>query len=140
MSRSDAKIAVGETDQRLIDLQKRHGNTQMRRISPYEVNVTRSYHTCGHKKLKEGNRALEDGNYTKAERLYKLASEDSTKKNKGKALLNYAVALELLGKTKEALQQAKQAHHLLQSGLSQEYVDTLRKRVDKERKLNNQLK
>ena len=140
MSRSDAKIAVGETDQRLIDMQKRHGATQMRRISPYEIKVTRSYHTCGPKKLKEGNEALQEGNYTQAQKLYKLAAEDSVKKDKGKALFNYAVSLELIGQTKEALKQARQANHFLQNNLSQEYVDVLRKRVEKERKLDSQLK
>ncbi|MEC7984623.1 MAG: DUF6340 family protein [Myxococcota bacterium] len=136
---ADAKAQVGETRDLIAEMAAQHGVSYMRRISPYEISVTRKYYRCGHKKMKEANKLMVDGKIMRAEKRYLLAIEDSVQKEKGKSHFNYAVLLERMGKTKQALEQAKKGHEIMQSGMSQTYVDQLRNRVKKEKRIKRQL-
>ena len=57
-SRSDAKVAVGETDGLVYGLAQKQGKLYMRRISPYEISASRTIHTCGPKKMELGNKEM----------------------------------------------------------------------------------
>jgi len=138
-SRSDAKIAVGETDDLINELAKQQGLLYMRRISPYEISATRTMHTCGPKKMKEGNKAMENGRFDEAERLFIESAEETNKKDKGKSLYNLAILQERTGRLDEALKNALEGHRYLQNDMSQRYVDILRKRKDEAKQLADQL-
>jgi TPR repeat protein len=138
-SRSDAKTMVGETDELTEQTAISIGNTYFRRISPYEISVQRKYYPDGHKKIKLGNEALDNGDYKTAERLFREAIEESVKKNKGKALYNLALVLEITDNIDDALEKALKAHNLLQNDMSQNYVEILRKRKADADELKKQL-
>ena len=138
-SRSDAKDAVGETDDIIDGMSKSLGLMYFRRISPYEMSVERKYYPSGHPKIKSGNEALDEGNYASAETLFRQASEEATKKNKGKALYNLAMVMEITDRIGEALETAINANRYLQNDMSQRYVDILRKRKKDRDELNKQL-
>jgi len=138
-SRSDAKIAVGETDSLISNLADQQGLLYMRRISPYEISATRKMYTCGPKKMKEGNKSMENGRFDEAAKLYKESAEETNKKDKGKSLYNLAIIQERTGKLDEALENALAAHRYIQSDMSQNYVDILRTRKEEAEKLAEQL-
>ena len=138
-SRSDAKSAIGETEDIIEEMSKSLGMQYFRRISPYEISVQRKYYPSGHAKIKSGNEALDEGNYAGAESLFRQASKEATKKNKGKALYNLAMALEIMDRIDESLESALDANRYLQNDMSQTYVDILRKRKKDRDELNQQL-
>jgi hypothetical protein len=127
-SRSDAKAVIGETDDLIAQMAKELGMNYFRRISPYEISVKRKYYPSGHKKIKLGNDELDNGDYKEAERLFREASEEATKKKKGKALYNLAMTLEITDRVEKALDTAINANRYLQNDMSQNYVEVLRKR------------
>lgn len=127
-SRSDAKAAIGETDDLISGMAKGLGIQYFRRISPYEIAVTRKYYPSGHKKIKLGNDELDNGDYKAAERLFREASEETTKKNKGKSLYNLAMTFEITDRVEDALDTALNANRYLQNDMSKQYVEVLRKR------------
>lgn len=138
-SRSDAKSSIGETDDIIDEMAKNIGMQYFRRVSPYEISVQRKYYPSGHAKIKAGNEALDEGNYAGAESLFRQASEESTKKNKGKALYNLAMVLEIMNRINESLEAALDANRYLKNDMSQTYVDVLRKRKKDLDELKKQL-
>jgi hypothetical protein len=138
-SRADARTNVGETDALMEDLAVTAAWVYLKRISPYDVNISRRYYSALGGDLREGARYLRDGQLTLAEETLRSGARSASGKKKGKLLYDLAVVSEQKGELDTALSQARRAHKLLDSALSEELVRRLRARARQESEIKSQL-
>jgi hypothetical protein len=110
-----------------------------RRIAPTGSSVDRVFYKGGSPGIRSGSQAAANGNWEKARERWAAAVEDSSGKDKGKALFDLAVAYEEQGQLAEALEHAKRADALLDNNVTARYIRQLKKRIEMETKLGRQM-
>lgn len=138
-SRSDARLDVGETDDLKGDLAVTAAWVYLKRISPFDVEITRKYYRGVGGSLRTGSVHMAAGNWSAAEQALRSGAKDSGGKKKGKHLYNLAVVSEQQGDLTAAQKQAKRANSLIDSSLSEELVRRLRGRARQEVEIKEQL-
>ncbi len=108
-------------------------------ICPWTNAATRRYYGCGDASIRKGTKAAKAGNWEKAKRHWDSATEDESRKVRGKAHLDLAVAYEREGKIGKAVKHAEKAAKLLDKDWVDAYLKELRKRTKQQRKLEKQL-
>lgn len=139
-SRGDARSDVGDIDSLQEDLSITAAWVYLKRISPYDVSITRKYYRgFGSSHLRLGGLELSLGRLEDAQQTLRRGAKASDGKKKGKMLYNQALVSEQLGELETALKQARRANALLDSNLSNELVRRLRARLHQEAEIREQL-
>jgi hypothetical protein len=139
-SRGDARTDVGNTDNLTEDLAITAAWVYLKRISPYDVSITRKYYRgFGNNELRLGGLYLTAERYEDAQKTLRSGAKGADGKRKGKMLYNLALASEQLGDLEAALKQSRRANNLLNNNLSNELVRRLRARVQQEAEIKEQL-
>lgn len=108
-----AMAAAGDTEALEMGLVSEVGYGYAARIAPLPAFGEREYFKCGSSELREAHRALKEGDWERAEKLWTEASKSENEKVKGKALFNLALAMEAKGKLNKAIKYLSQAAALL---------------------------
>ena len=138
-TRADARNDVGETDDLQADLSVTAAWVYLKRISPYDMDVSRTYYRGWGGDLRQGAKAMRAGNFGVAEKALKRSIRAKGGKTKGKALYDLAIVSEQNGDLARALNQARRANKILDSTLSNELVRRLRARKRQDSEIKEQL-
>ncbi len=135
-----AMAAAGDTETLEEGLVSEVGRGYAGHIAPLPAVGDRQYFKAGSPELAEAHRALKDGDWEKAEKLWLQASKSENGKVKGKALFNLAVAAEAKGRLNKAKKYLKQARELLgDKKMLLVYETILDERKNEDAKLKGQM-
>ena len=109
------------------------------RIAPTWVDVYRAYYGSGHPDLKEGKAYVKARDWDGAKEIWNELASNPDPKIAGKASFNLALAAEVEGDLRQALEHAKKAAVDLRNSRSRDYVWTIEQRIKDQAKLEAQL-
>jgi len=115
------------------------GDDYARRIAPTWVDVSRDYYGGGDPRLKEAKYYVQARDWDGATEIWEVVALDPDPKVAGKASFNLALASEIDGDLRQALEHAKKAAVDLHNGKSRDYVWILESRIRDQAKLEAQL-
>lgn len=115
------------------------GSDYARRIAPTWVDVSRAYYGGGDPRLKEAKHYVKARDWDGAVEIWNDVAMDPDRKVAGKASFNLALASEIDGDLRQALEHAKKAAVDLHNGRSRDYVWILERRIRDQAKLESQL-
>jgi len=115
------------------------GDDYARRIAPTWIDVSRSYYGGGDPRLKEAKYYVQARDWEGATEIWNDVALDPDPKVAGKASFNLALAAEIDGDLRQAVEHAKKAAIELHNARSREYVAILDGRLRDQAKLEAQL-
>ena len=124
------------------DISNFSGAEYARRICPLWTNVKRSMYTKseGNEDMKAGTRKADVGDWNGAKESWMNALTSGDIKTKGRAAYNIALAEEIDGRLENARFWASKAYTEFGNKSARNYVNILNRRIEEEKKLEQQLK
>lgn len=110
------------------------------RISPHLVESSRMIFKSGNKYIRRGYKQAVEGNWKNAAAFWREGLAAPELKNKAKACFNLALASEMEGLLKPALQWAEKSYKFFPDKVNQTYIDILKERLKQQEKLLEQMK
>lgn len=108
-------------------------------ISPTWISVTRAYYKKGNEDMKKANRMVRNNDWEEAMRIWQQYTDSPDNKLAGRACHNMALAAEMQGDLREALEWAKKAYYDHGEKKSGNYIAVLKRRISDQQKLQQQL-
>lgn len=137
-----ATLAYNNIDDRretMIARSKTDGASYGQRLLPSESQVSREYYIKGSSKLVQASESASLGNWDNAIALWEQETSNSNAKIKSRAYHNLAVASERADNLDKALVWATMANEAHNDEIYVNYLDTLKKRIEKQPLLEKQL-
>ncbi len=108
-------------------------------ISPTWISVSRAYYRKGNDDMKRATRMARNNDWDEAEQIWQQYTDSPDNKLAGRACHNMALAAEIRGDLHKALDWAKKAYYDHGEKRSANYITVLKRRIDDQAKLQQQL-
>lgn len=131
--------AIGDRRETILERSKSGGSNYGQRLLPYENAVARDYYVKGSNKLVLASENAASGNWEAAMTLWEEETQNPNAKIKSRAYHNLAVASERAENLNKALTWATLALEAHDDQMYSSYIETLKKRIEKQPVLQKQL-
>ncbi len=131
--------AIGDRKETMLEKSRTRGSNYGQRLLPFKNPVSRDYFVKGSENLVLAAKKTDAGAWQEAISIWETETENTDLKVRSRAFHNLAVANERENHLEKALTWATKAYETQNSELYLDYINTLKKRIEKQPLLEEQL-